>query len=69
MSVCCANEARYSVISLYCLTNYIINNQSPVERNVDVSILGQFWGAGGTVVVHLSLTTVTRVRFRLRAVI
>ena len=25
-------------------------------------------GAGGTVVVHVSLTTVTRVRFRLRAV-
>ena len=27
------------------------------------------WGAGGTVVVHVSPTTVTRVRFRLRAVI
>ena len=27
------------------------------------------WGAGGTVVVHVSLTTMTRVRFRLRAII
>ena len=29
----------------------------------------QVWGAGGTMVVHLPLTTVTGVRFHLRAVI
>ena len=30
---------------------------------------GAYRGAGGTAVVHVSLTTVTRVRFRPRAVI
>ena len=44
-------------------STYVLPQRQP--RYVDDEV----GGAGGTVVVHISLTTVTRVRFRLLAVI
>ena len=39
------------------------------ERHARWRVYLQLWGTGGTVVVHVSFNTVTRVRSRLRAVI
>ena len=45
----------------------LIYPHSLIYKTLILTVL--LWGAGGTVVVHVSLTTVTGVRFRLRAVI
>ena len=53
------------------MLGYVSSCGGSDNRGVDVAIVGVGVtdGDGGTVVVHVSLITVTPVRFRLRAVI
>ena len=46
----------------------VLSREQQEEKDAEAMKKWVFGGAGGTVVVHVSLTTVTRVRFWLRAV-